>query len=147
MEIYFKNKERKDRLLEVLESWRGTPYRHHTGVKGLGVDCAYFVGCVLKEVGVIEQFDVPEYPIDFHMHIPKEIYVQHFRNHPLTIDVGFKNPIDGDILIYKYGKIASHSAIYFDNYTWQPRARVGVEKFHISQGRRRLKYGFRLVEL
>lgn len=146
MKPFFESEERKKQLYDVLESWRGTPYRHRTGVKQLGVDCAFFIGCVVVELGIINNFKVTDYPMDFHLHSSDEGFANHLRNHPLIQEVGFDNPMNGDIVLYKFGKIASHAAFYFDDYAWQSRFKIGVEKFHWSLDYKRLKYGFRLMD-
>jgi len=143
---YFLSKERQEALFEILESWKGTPYKHHTGFKRLGVDCAFFIGCVLVELGAINNFEASSYSIDFHLHSRDEGFANHLRNHPLMQEVGFKNPRNGDIVLYKLGRIAAHAAFYFDGYAWQSKFRLGVEKFHWSLDYKRLAYGFRLMD-
>jgi len=146
MKPFFSTQERKDELYKVLVSWKDTPFKHHTGVKHLGVDCAFFIGCVLVELGIINNFKVTDYSTDFHLHSSDEGFANHLRNHPLIQEVGFGNPMNGDILLYKFGKISAHAAFYFDGYAWQSRSRIGVEKFHWSLDYKRLTYGFRLME-
>jgi len=145
MKYFFNDQKNRDRLLIILESWVGTPYRHKSGVKGLGVDCAYFLSRVGEELGLVSQGALlPEYSRDFHNHVRDEIYAEFLRKHPLLVEVGITKPMDGDIILYKFGKIASHSAVYFGGYTYQARFRVGVVKFHWNQDKRRRRFGFRI---
>jgi len=143
---YYRSKERQEELLKILKSWEGTPYRHRTGVKNLGVDCAFFIGCVLVELGIINNFKVTDYSTDFHLHSRDEGFARHLRNHPLMQEVGVKTPMNGDIVLFKFGRIASHASFYFNDYVWQSRFNIGVEKFHWNLDYKRLAYGFRLME-
>jgi len=147
MKPFFRTQERKDELFEVLESWEGTPYRHHSGVKYYGVDCAFFIGSVLIELGIVESFRATEYARDFCLHsYCDDGFAKHLREHPVLEEVGFKNPMDGDIVLYKFGRVAGHSAFYFDRNSWQARSKIGVVKLDWSIDYNRLTYGFRVME-
>lgn len=43
-------RDQLDRLTEVLESWKGTPYLAGHAIKGQGADCIQFVNGVLNEL-------------------------------------------------------------------------------------------------
>jgi len=143
---FFRTQERQNRLLEVLESWEGTPYRHRSGVKYYGVDCAHFIGCVLMELGIIESFKVTKYSRDFCLHTSEEGFVAHLREHPLLEEININDLMNGDILLYKFGRVSGHSAIYFDGDAWQSRSKYGVIKLNCTLDQRRLTNGFRVME-
>jgi len=146
MKPFFRTKERENRLLEILESWEGTPFRHHSGVKHFGVDCAHFVGCVGKELGIIEGFVATEYSRDFCLHTREEGFLGHLRSHPTLEEVSINNLMNGDILLYKFGRVSGHAAIYFDGYAWQSRSKAGVIKINCVLDRKRLTNAFRIME-
>ena len=146
MKPFFRTKERENRLLEVLESWEGTPFRHRVGVKHFGVDCAHFVGCVLIELGIIESFKVTKYSRDFCLHTREEGFVTHLRSYPILEEININGIINGDVLLYKFGRVSGHSAIYFDGYAWQARSRAGVIKINCILDQKRLTNAFRIME-
>lgn len=90
-------------------TWLGTPYHHQAGVKGVGADCAYFVGKVAEELGAIKEFKVAPYSIEWHWHQKEEMMLKIMEQMgaiPVeTYDVG-------DILAFQYGRTCSHVGIY-----------------------------------
>lgn len=96
---------KSSKIVETAMSWFGTPYHHQAAVKGVGVDCAYFIGKIAEEVGLLEKFEVEPYSVEWHMHNEGEKM--------LAIIEGFgcrkiKAPRPGDILAFKYGRSCSH---------------------------------------
>lgn len=52
----------RDKIVEEAKSWIGTPYHDHSGIKGAGVDCAFFPLRVYQAVGKVPtDFEVPYY--------------------------------------------------------------------------------------
>lgn len=108
---------RQDLITEA-RTWYGTPYRHQANVKGEngGVDCVGLITGVCLNLGLITKEDmknVPAYPQEWHLH--QEI--------PLLTDVMKKfgcvekkvlNPIPGDLVVFKIGKVPSHLGMLLD---------------------------------
>lgn len=63
MTSYFDNDDNFRRLLEELESWRGTPFVSGAGLKGHGADCVRFVEGVLVNIGAIDPVPFPRYTV------------------------------------------------------------------------------------
>jgi cell wall-associated NlpC family hydrolase len=52
----------RERIVQEALSWRGTPYRDHAGMKGVGVDCAFLLLRVYQNVGLVpSSFTPPKY--------------------------------------------------------------------------------------
>jgi len=134
MKYYFENLEEQKKLKIILEEWRGTPWRHHCGVKGLGTDCIHFVGMVLKEMNLIKwrKGMVPDYPADWHLHNTRELLKDALEKEVRGEFVGTSNFMNGDIVLYHFGKASSHAAIYFDGYVYQALTGLGVKKINIK---------------
>lgn len=133
MEYYFEDILEQKRLGTVLDEWIGTPYRHRTGVKGLGCDCIHMVACVLDEIGVFvfDRSSVPDYPRDWHMHNTREILKDAIITHLNVEKVPVSgNMMDGDIILSHYGKAASHAGIFFGGYVYQALDGIGVKKIN-----------------
>ena len=133
MDYYFEDKKNQKRLREILISWENTPFKHHTGVKNLGVDCIHLVACVYSELGILKMPKIPEYPNDWHLHQTRELLLEKIVEltsaQGLRFDqVSFEPPLNGDLMTFFYGKAASHAAIYFDGYIYQAVTGVGVVK-------------------
>ncbi len=50
------------RVLAEAASWVGTPFVHHGGVKGVGVDCAFSLIRIFHAAGLIPDIDPGYYP-------------------------------------------------------------------------------------
>lgn len=134
MSYYFEEVEKQEALKAALDAWLGTPYRHWAGVKGEGCDCIHFVVRVFEELG-LGPFKIQRYNKDWHIHNTAELLLQGFREQ-FEGDVVMEelpastNPFVGDIILYHFGKVTSHSAIYYDNHVYQSITGLGVERRH-----------------
>lgn len=101
----------REDVVKAALSWSGTPYQHQVGLKGVGVDCAYLVGKVAEEVGLIDEFKVEPYSVEWHLHSREEKMCNIVESFGCEeIHVADIKP--GDILIFKYGRVGSHMGIY-----------------------------------
>lgn len=92
-------------------SWEGTPYISRAKIKGVGVDCAMLPAAVYAEVGLIPDM-APEYPPDWMMHRDEERFLSFVIPHAREIDQSEAKP--GDLVIWKFGRTYSHSAILIE---------------------------------
>ena len=147
MKYFFEPIERQQKLRQILQSWLGTPYRHWAGIKGLGADCIHFVARVLEEMG-LGPFSIPRYPKDWHLNRSDELLLEGILRHLRVEDVGFESPENGDIILFRFGKAASHSAIYCDGRIYQAVTDIGVERtdWHDRMWHKRKAYGFRILD-
>jgi len=97
-------------IVEEAKSWVGTPYHAMGKVKGAGVDCGQILIEVFGNAGIVEKFDTGYYPIDFNMHSHEQSYFKFVEQYAHTID----KPKNGDIVLYKFGRLISHSGIIVD---------------------------------
>lgn len=89
-------------------SWIGTPYHHAAGVKGAGVDCAFFLIRVFQACGLAPyDLDPRPYPRDWHLHQDGERYLGWIERY--CHQVIEARP--GDIALFKFGRCVSHGAI------------------------------------
>jgi NlpC/P60 family putative phage cell wall peptidase len=130
MAMYFETEERQQELKKVLDSWVGTPYRHLSGVKGMGCDCIHFVVRVLEEIGFVP-FEIPWYPRDWHMHRSDERLMDGIRKQLPHEEIGnLDDPRNGDIALFRFGRAISHAAIYFDDHIYHAVDGIGVVRTH-----------------
>jgi cell wall-associated NlpC family hydrolase len=148
MANYFDDPEKQQELKVILDSWIGTPYRHHCGVKGMGTDCAHFVVRVFEEMGVIKWRKnlIPDYPAGWNLHNTRELMLERLVKEFNVAAVDLNNPMNGDILLSHYGKAASHMVIYFDDHIYHAVDGIGVVKIHFADSvfRKKMKYAFRV---
>lgn len=155
MQLFFESKERQDRLKIILDSWLGTPWRHHTGVKGRGTDCIFFTARVYQEMGIISEFEVMDYAPDWHLHRSNEYLYEGIINQSPCVEIenarkdNLPNDLmNGDLVLYKYGRASAHSGIYFDGYIYEAtRFSGGVVKTHWKIEKDRLTHVFRPLEV
>jgi cell wall-associated NlpC family hydrolase len=152
MSYYFEDLEKQKKLKTILDSWVGTPYRHHTCVKQLGCDCIHFVIGVFKEFGIvkIDLKKIPDYPRDWHLHNTREMLSDgiEIMDHGVKVEkVDINNPMNGDVILSHYGKASSHAAIYFDDNIYQSIDGVGVCKISFSDKvfRKQMKFAYRIL--
>ena len=127
MEKAFEKKQFAAEMICIINSWIDTPYRHCTKVKGRGADCATFMVAIFEEIGVIDNFKVPYYSMDWHIHGKEDLFINNLEkfmvgiNDPYSLekinDLSPKNLSFGDWLVFAMSPLgyANHSAIYIDN--------------------------------
>ena len=106
-----------------LLSWLGTPYRHHTAVKGRGVDCTLYIGTALKNVGLLAKVENTYYPRDFHLHSDEELVIENIYKHLKYLPKGLVvRQVDdelmrGDMITIrtKGSRIFNHTGVYLGN--------------------------------
>jgi cell wall-associated NlpC family hydrolase len=102
--------EQRQKVIEVARSWLGTPYHHMGRVKSAGVDCATFVCEVYEEAGITPHIVLDYYPKDWALHKNKERYLETVLKYSRIIS----KPEIGDMILYRFGRVASHSAIVIE---------------------------------
>jgi cell wall-associated NlpC family hydrolase len=112
---------RPDRVLALraaCESWRDTPFRERSAVKGAGggVDCAGFVGAVLYECGAIEgRIAIPPYEVNHAEHSSESVLRAWFERPEVRARVRRVDEsephLDGDIVFPKVGRTEHHLGI------------------------------------
>ena len=102
-----------DRIVKEALEWEGTPYHHQAGLKGVGTDCAYFVGKVAENIGLIEKFKTDPYSIEWHWHSHEEKMCNIVES--FGLERVYDDPQPGDILAFQYGRVCSHLGIMLPN--------------------------------
>jgi cell wall-associated NlpC family hydrolase len=155
MTYFFESQERQDKLGSILEEWIGTPFRHKCGVKGLGCDCIHFVGKVFEEFDLIDfnRVKIPDYPRDWHLHNNKERLAEAILNYLDVEFINLKNEgklMNGDIILFHYGKAASHAGIFYKDRVYHALLSVRkVTKIPFSDKRykRMMRFFFRVKDI
>ena len=94
---------RSDIVKEAL-SWIGTPWHHHQGVKGAGVDCVQFALRVGQEVGLVDR----DFKIDNYEPLARgKFLVRHLER--LCDRVEKFKP--GSIILMRHGALDTHVGI------------------------------------
>lgn len=129
MNDYFNTPARVAALRAACESWRGTPYRARSLVKGPagGVDCAGFVGACFHECGAIpEAIAVPPYAPNHAQHSADSI-LRAWLDEPAArarirlLDA--EDPhLDGDLVFPRVGRAEHHLGL-----------RIGAIVYHIAR--------------
>jgi len=150
MGYYFDDQVKQEQLKAILDEWLDTPFRHKAGVKGVGCDCIHFVARVFEEMGLVTWHRnlIPNYPYDWHLHNTRELLAEGIERvlnvEKLTLDAPKRN---GDVLLFHYGKAASHAGIYFDGYIYQSLVGIGVCKINISDRifKKQMRFIYRIL--
>jgi len=103
--------EAVERAAVVAEArtWLRTPYHHKARLKGVGVDCAYFLAEVYHAVlPRIPRLDFGHYPPDWHLHRSEEVYLSWLDRYA-TLTYGTPQP--GDVVVFRFGRCFSHGVI------------------------------------
>lgn len=124
---FFEIDENIEKLRTFLIEWHGTPYKHHAGKKGLECDCINLIakGCEYLGKG---HYDIQWYDKDWHLHNSDELLLNGLREQLKGDELPPEKPIDGDIILYRFGKTISHAGWYLAGYVYQALFRVGVER-------------------
>lgn len=147
---YFEPDKRKEMLQKELLAWVGTPYRHQCRIKQVGADCIGLVAGVFSEIGVpYNAKDFPKYPKDYHFHNSKEVLSVEIPKRVNVEQITERTTfMDGDILLYKFGKISSHAGVYCNGYVFQSVSRHSVAKIRVQDRLwyPRLTFVFRILD-
>ncbi|MDD5276734.1 MAG: NlpC/P60 family protein [Methylovulum sp.] len=100
---------RRQAVIAEAMTWQGTPWRHNESVKGEhgGVDCGQFPLAVYRDLGLIDNQAVDDYPIDWALHRSEERYLQIVERYCAPV----ADPLPGDLVVFKFGRTFSHGAI------------------------------------
>lgn len=101
-------------IVAEASTWIGTPFQHAQHCKRKGCDCIGLIIGVFQQLGCLApDYIAPRYSQQWHAHKNEELLMRY------ALDAGFtvKNadPEPGDVLIFKYGRVCSHSGIYMGN--------------------------------
>jgi len=114
-------------LENVLTSWLNTPFRHGCGVKGRGADCGTFVLRVLEETKFTNKpYKIPFYASDWFRHKGDDRMLNWMITNIPHEEL--KAPEDGCIMLFHFGRLTSHSAIYLNGHLYHSLNRIGVKK-------------------
>ena len=99
-------------IAEEALTWLGTPWHHRGKIKGNGggVDCASLLWCIYIGSGMVAPFPLPRYPAQWAIHRREEILRQIVEQHGDPVD----EPLPGDVVLFKWGKVFSHGGIVID---------------------------------
>jgi hypothetical protein len=128
-DYYFENALAVVALRKACESWRGTPFRERSSVKGAGggVDCACFIGASFLEAGaVVQQITVPPYAVNHAEHSDDSMFRAWFeqpavRERVRRVDEDEPH-LDGDIVFPRVGRTEHHAGI-----------RIGDSVYHVAR--------------
>lgn len=101
-------------VIDEAMTWLGTPYHHNARIKGVGVDCAQLPAAIYHAVGLIPHLE-PEYSPQWMMHRDEEKYLEWVR--PYAHEITREEVKAGDLIVWKFGRTYSHSAIVIDRPT------------------------------
>lgn len=97
-------------VLEIARSWLGTPYHHAARLKGVGVDCLMLICEVYESAGLVPHIVPEAYPMDWHLNRDEERYMAGLERYCERVDA----PQPGDVVLYRFGRAASHAGIVSD---------------------------------
>lgn len=104
--------DKRQNIVKIAKTWLRTPFVMNGRIKGSGVDCATLLVEVFEEAGLIPHVDAGNFKIDFHLHHSKEYYLEWVTKYCTEIELSQVQP--GDLLLFKFGRIVSHSALVID---------------------------------
>jgi len=101
-------------IIEIAESWIGTPFIYGACQKGRGVDCAKFIYSVFKEYGAIDTDDLPPHlPANWNCgKIGKEnpdIFKKQLLRYGKIVPFVDRQP--GDVISFLYHGVESHVGV------------------------------------
>ena len=129
---FFEEPKNVEALKASLDSWLGTPYKHLKGVKGQygGVDCIHMVVAAYKECGADKgrHVHIPRYRPDWHMHTGESLIIAGITKQYKVEEIkDYHDVMNGDLVLFKWGKHAAHSGIYYEGVVYQALSGIGVE--------------------
>jgi cell wall-associated NlpC family hydrolase len=111
--------EQREQIVQTAKEWvlAKTPYIAQGQLKGVGCDCATFVLCVYRELGLVPEVDLGNYSVQAHLH--KETvttqYIDTVRQHAEEIPEAEAQP--GDLVLFRVAHAFAHSGIILEGST------------------------------
>lgn len=123
--------EQRNAIVAEALTWRGTPYRGWSHVKGAGADCGQSLYGIYRAVGLLPELTLPK---DYSLQVSKHRNSTEFIN---LVDRFFR-PIPealvlpGDLVIYKLRLAYAHAALVVEwpRYVLQAEERHGFSGAH-----------------
>jgi cell wall-associated NlpC family hydrolase len=100
----------REKIVQEALSWKGTPYHQCARIKGVGADCGLFIAQVYENAGMLPHIEPGFYTAEHALHSSKEIFKGIVEKYLYPV----KNPLPGDIILYKFGLCRSHAALVID---------------------------------
>jgi cell wall-associated NlpC family hydrolase len=127
MNPFFTTPQKIQKLLDVLQSWKGTPFMDHVARKGVGADCVQFVLAVLIECGQMPKIEWPRYTIRHGGQKMADAWIEWVNKRSAGIEVSVDSLQAGDVILFSNLKIGNHVAIISQQpYFWHALIRYGV---------------------
>lgn len=98
----------RDAIVAEARTWIGTRFHDNAGIKGVGVDCMWLVLRIYQAVGLVPDVKVPDYSPQFPQHRDDEPFLREIEP---WVEEFAGPPLEGDIVIWKFGRAFAHSAI------------------------------------
>lgn len=90
-------------------TWLKTPFHHNARIRGAGVDCVNLLVAAYAATGVLPALELGEYARNWHLHQDEPRFLEEVKKYFDPVPVGEALP--GDIVMFGYGRHASHGAI------------------------------------
>jgi cell wall-associated NlpC family hydrolase len=129
---FFEDLDNESALKGELDSWVNTPYKHFTGVKQRGCDCIHLVVRSFRAVGADHGrlIRIPRYQPDWHLHNGRSLLLEgmteQYNCELVKVDPNLL--MNGDVILFKWGKHPAHAGIYFNGEVYQALTGLRVEK-------------------
>ncbi len=102
--------ERRGLVIAIARTWLGTPFVDNQGLKGCGVDCAYFLARVMEEAGLTAPIEIPHYSPQIYLNrLGDETYLRMLLQYAREIKESDVKP--GDFVLYKQAESYTHGGI------------------------------------
>lgn len=135
MKYFFEDENRRKQLYEELESWVGTPYRHHCMMKGKGVDCIHFAVGVLYALNVFDELPPIDYvPEDWALHDTQDLILERVAQYSKTVEMSKKDGyMDGDVFLYRFAQSSSHVSLYCRGQIYHSLTNMKVTRSSVNE--------------
>ena len=137
---YFCDAVRIAPLVAACESWRGTPFRGRSCVKGAmgGVDCVGFVGAVFHEIGAVPMsVSIPDYAINHAEHSDESVLRGWFERAEVRARVRrvdeAEASLPGDLVFPVVGRCEHHLGLQLGSVVWHVTRGAGVCTMTVRQ--------------
>lgn len=111
--------EQRLQVVKEAEEWvtTKTPYVPHGKLKGIGCDCATFILCIYRDLGLIPDIELGNYSVQAHLHRDTVTtqYIDTVRQYAQEITEAEAQP--GDLCLFRVAYTFAHSGIVLEGST------------------------------
>jgi cell wall-associated NlpC family hydrolase len=141
---FFADEKRRRALEWEANSWVGTPFHAHGGLKGVGVDCVQLAAAIYIATGFMEEFKPGWYPLDGGHHDATSRVIGWVEKSGKFARCAGEDIRPGDLIVMKLARVPHHVGVMMNEREFvHALFKMHVVVAQLSEHRKRIEAVYR----